>query len=101
MGRFALPASFIFAALLFGFGLHVLVTKLSFDLAVAAFTFRVLMDVGNKFFGYLFGEIVHIGWNSFVVTIFVFSMVGSILWLVPVLVVVMVEVYSYYRGGTQ
>jgi hypothetical protein len=91
----ALILSFALAGILFGFGFHVIFTQISFTTAIFALVLRILLDVGNLKYGYLFGQIVHSTINSFIVGVVLFGLPLISFWFFPVVLVVLP--YALFR----
>lgn len=83
----SLTLSFVSSAILFGL-FHLLISKIVFDLFVMAFLIRIILDIGNIYFGHLFGFIVHSFINSFIVGVAIFGMGMVSWWLIPPFLVI-------------
>lgn len=95
-GGISLMLSYFFAALLFGFAFHIVLTNVSFNTAVFAFVLRILLDFGNMRYGYLFGQIVHSTINSYIVGVVLFAQPLASLWFFPVGLVILP--YLLFKG---
>jgi|GEM_PF-4501392 len=84
----AFSLSFLGSAFLFAFFFHLVITNIRFDVAAPAFLLRIILDLGNLRFGYLYGAIIHSFINSFIVGVVIFGLGWISWWLIPPILVI-------------